>query len=254
MTMVPIMHDDVIKWKNFPRHGSFVGGIHRSPVNSPHKGQWRGGLIFSSICAWINGWVNNREAGDLRRHRAYYDVTVIDTSMTMAANMHLRTPVLRPLVFPGRDPDTKTLDEMIAESPGQLNFTHFLNLFGEKMHGKGRVLLPQVSGMKPISVHCRSLQSVDSYPVCTCLTLPNLHSSMHLPFPMCEDPDARNEPPFKVLKRTLLHPHALCCMYQVLYYLHAVSFVLYHSHHTHEAQDIPLHDTLSSTVWVHCRA
>ena len=27
--------------------------------------------------AWINGWVNNHEAGDLRRHRAHYDVTVM---------------------------------------------------------------------------------------------------------------------------------------------------------------------------------
>ena len=45
-------------------------GIHRSPVNSLHKGQWRGALMFSLICARINGWVNNREAGDLRRHRA----------------------------------------------------------------------------------------------------------------------------------------------------------------------------------------
>ena len=34
-------HDDVIKWKHFPRYWPFVRGIHRSPVNSPHKGQWR---------------------------------------------------------------------------------------------------------------------------------------------------------------------------------------------------------------------
>ena len=33
--------------------------------------------MFSLICAWINGWVNNSLAGDLRRHRAYYDVTVM---------------------------------------------------------------------------------------------------------------------------------------------------------------------------------
>ena len=72
-------HDDVIKWKHFPRYWPFVRGIHRSPVNSPHKGQWRGALMFSLICAWINGWVNNREAGDLRRHRAHYDVTVMNT-------------------------------------------------------------------------------------------------------------------------------------------------------------------------------
>ena len=69
-------HDDVIKWKHFPRNWPFVWGIHRSPVNSPHKGQWRGALIFSLICVWINDWVNNREAGDFRRYRAHYDVIV----------------------------------------------------------------------------------------------------------------------------------------------------------------------------------
>ena len=52
-------------------------GIHRSQVNSPHKGQWRGALMFSLICAWISGWVNNREAGDLRRHRAHCDVILM---------------------------------------------------------------------------------------------------------------------------------------------------------------------------------
>ena len=62
-------HDDVIKWKHFTRYWPFVRGIHRSPVNSPHKGHWRGALMFSLICAWINGSVNNREAGDLRRIR-----------------------------------------------------------------------------------------------------------------------------------------------------------------------------------------
>ena len=71
-------HDDVIKWKQFPRYWPFVRGIHRGPVNSPHKGQWRGALMFSLICAQINIWVNNREAGDLRRHHAHYDVTVMD--------------------------------------------------------------------------------------------------------------------------------------------------------------------------------
>ena len=70
-------HDDVIKWKHFPRYWPFVWGIYRSPVNSPHRGQWRGALMFSFICDWINGWVNNREAGDLRRHLAHYDVTLI---------------------------------------------------------------------------------------------------------------------------------------------------------------------------------
>ena len=51
--------------------------IHRSPVKSPPKGQWRGALLFSLICTWINGWVSNREAGDFRHHRAHYDVIVM---------------------------------------------------------------------------------------------------------------------------------------------------------------------------------
>ena len=72
------------------------------PVNSPHKGQWRRALMFSKICAWINGWVNNRDAGDLRRHRARYDVIVMillynydDRSSPVAKkrNDKLRIPV-----------------------------------------------------------------------------------------------------------------------------------------------------------------
>ena len=51
--------------------------------NSPHKNQWRGALIFSLICPWINGWVNNGEAGDLRRHHAHYAATVIKMILTI---------------------------------------------------------------------------------------------------------------------------------------------------------------------------
>ena len=46
-------------------------------MHYPHKGQWRGALIFSLISVRINGSVNNREAGDLRRYCAHYDVTVM---------------------------------------------------------------------------------------------------------------------------------------------------------------------------------
>ena len=67
-----LSHDDVIKWKHFLRYWPFVRGIHHSPVNSHHKGQRSGALMFSLICAWINGWVNNREAGDLISYRAHY--------------------------------------------------------------------------------------------------------------------------------------------------------------------------------------
>ena len=62
--------------------------IHRSPVNSPHKGQWRqGALMFSLILARTNGWVNNSEAGDLIRHRAHYDVILMLLVQKQSANM-----------------------------------------------------------------------------------------------------------------------------------------------------------------------
>ena len=77
-------NDDVIKWKHFPRYWPFVEGIHWLPVNSPHKGPWRGALMFSLVCAWIKGWVNNREAGDPRRHRVHYDVTLMGKWVAVA--------------------------------------------------------------------------------------------------------------------------------------------------------------------------
>ena len=73
-------HADSIKWNHFLHYWPFVRGIHWSPVNSSHTGQWRGALMFSLIYAWINSCVNNREAGDLRRYRAHYDVIVMHLS------------------------------------------------------------------------------------------------------------------------------------------------------------------------------
>ena len=74
--------DDVIKWKHSPRNWPFVWGIHRSPVDSPHKGQWLRALMFSLIRACTDGWVNDRGAGDLRHHRAHYDVTLMVYSLS----------------------------------------------------------------------------------------------------------------------------------------------------------------------------
>ena len=52
------IYDDVLKWEHFPRYWPFVWGFPRSLVNSPHKGQRRGALIFSLICSWINAGVS----------------------------------------------------------------------------------------------------------------------------------------------------------------------------------------------------
>ena len=75
------------------------------PVNSPHKGQWRGALMFSLIYIWINGWVNNREAGDLRRHQAHCDVIVMkgkhynDTIMSAMASRITSLTIIYPTFF-----------------------------------------------------------------------------------------------------------------------------------------------------------
>ena len=88
-------HDDVIKWKHFLRYWPFVRGIHRPPVNSPHKCQWRGALVFSFIYTRINGWENNRKAGDLRRHRDHYDVIVMQYGIRYILGiMHMVHPLM----------------------------------------------------------------------------------------------------------------------------------------------------------------
>ena len=70
-----VTHDDVIRWKHFPRYWPFVQGNHRSPVNSPHKGQWRGAFIFFDLRlnqplskqSW--GWWFETLSRSLWRHR-----------------------------------------------------------------------------------------------------------------------------------------------------------------------------------------
>ena len=75
-----VTHDDVIKWKHFPRYWPFVRGIHRSPGEFPAQRPVTRSFDFSLISTRINDWLNNGEAGDLRRYRAHYDVTVVGLS------------------------------------------------------------------------------------------------------------------------------------------------------------------------------
>ena len=74
-SVITSTHDDIITWKHFRVTVLLCGEFTGSLVNYPHKGQWRGALMFFIICAWTNGWVNNRDAGYMRRHRANNDVT-----------------------------------------------------------------------------------------------------------------------------------------------------------------------------------
>ena len=71
-------------WNIFGVTGPFCGEIHRSPVSSPQR------VVFSLICTWINGWVNNHETGDLKRPRAHYDVTVMSWAHIDLGRFHVR--------------------------------------------------------------------------------------------------------------------------------------------------------------------
>ena len=99
----------------FRSTGPLVRGIHRSPVNSPHTGQWRGAFMFLWSAPWINGWANNREAGDLRHHHAHYNVTVmwnLEKYLDVVTDTRYRTSITRlgtssHTLEIGRGPDSK---------------------------------------------------------------------------------------------------------------------------------------------------
>ena len=93
-------YDDVIKWKHFSRHWSFVRGIRRSPVNSPHKGQWRGALMFSLFCVLnkrlskqSRGWWFKTPSRSLWHHcdfmKALHEVTSMPRSCHDGDNIGL---------------------------------------------------------------------------------------------------------------------------------------------------------------------
>ena len=89
-------HDDVIEWKHFPRYWPFVWGIHRSLVNSPQKGQWRGALMYSLICA-LHKWLSKQSWG-WRHQRAHYDVIVMLKRPVYPVQSISRYPI-KPQIF-----------------------------------------------------------------------------------------------------------------------------------------------------------
>ena len=75
--LLDYLHDDVIKWKHYPRYWPFVRGIHRWPVDCPHKASDAELWCFFFYLRLNKRWASNRDAGDLRRHRTQYDVTLM---------------------------------------------------------------------------------------------------------------------------------------------------------------------------------
>ena len=73
-------------WKHFPVTGHLCRELTGHRWISPQKGRWGGALMFPLICVWINSWVSNREAGDLRRYQALCDVAVM--IVVIAVDIH----------------------------------------------------------------------------------------------------------------------------------------------------------------------
>ena len=95
MRLNTLTHDDVIRWKHFPRYWHFTRGIHRSPkllkltrigiqkcislpASSVNQRPVTRSFDVSLTCAWTNGSANNWGASDLRRHCAHCDVSVMN--------------------------------------------------------------------------------------------------------------------------------------------------------------------------------
>ena len=91
-------------------------GNCQSSVNSSHKGQWRGVLGFSLMCAWTNGWVNNRDPCDLRRHGAYYDVIANDRRGTYVTSSRIYCKLASPVIENGPRISVQTLFHMFANN------------------------------------------------------------------------------------------------------------------------------------------
>ena len=117
-------HDDVIKWKHFPHYWPFVREINRSPVISPHKGQWRGALMFSLICLnkrlskqWWGWWFDVpscslwRQCNDIVRNSVSCHRN-IGFQFMMTSSNEKKIPCYSPVTgeFPSQRPVTLSFD------------------------------------------------------------------------------------------------------------------------------------------------
>ena len=99
-----ISHYDVITWKRFSHYCPFVRGILRSPVDSPHKGQWFGAFMFPLMPARTDCWTNNREAGEIEIPWRSFDVPALNSSTILCwiifwTNADLPPPTPNQIIF-----------------------------------------------------------------------------------------------------------------------------------------------------------
>ena len=120
ITAMTIVDRDIVTWWRHQME-TFSALLAICAGNSPVPGQWRGVLMFSLICVWINGGVNNRESGDLRRDRAHYVVIIMTRNVVI--NEHngdkfqfqyvCKSRCLKTLLLPQCEPFTKPTTERI---------------------------------------------------------------------------------------------------------------------------------------------
>ena len=93
--------------------------IYRLPVDFPKK---RPALVFSLICAWTNICANTRDADDLRRHGAHYDVTVMLSQNAWNYTRHTKLPNLcsQNKIFPTRGQQCMSVTLIIIGSGKRL--------------------------------------------------------------------------------------------------------------------------------------
>ena len=117
----------------------YFNTIWKVPVNSPHKGQWRGALMFSLFCVWINGWVNNREAGDLRRHHGHYDVNVMISSALYPVSLDWRPNNSNlPPPAPGHPLSTWYVWRILCTTPLRLRSVGCIRFRWHFLHTRGK--------------------------------------------------------------------------------------------------------------------
>ena len=161
-----------------------------SPVTGefPHKGQWRGPLMFSLICSWINGWVNTGEAGDLRRHRAHYDVIVMQITQCISSCITDNFVKFMPRLYESED-FLKGL--IISQSPGDAYIYIYIYIYASSNRvsiGSGNGLVPNrpaISQRVPKLLYC-----IMSFKITLLEFLPHLPGASDLIIPNYEYRDA----------------------------------------------------------------
>ena len=167
-------HDDVIKCKHFPRNLPCVRGIHRSPVNSPHRGHWRGALMFSLICTLIErlskqswGWWSETLSRPLWRHCNEMCSTCLEICTQFCAWFCFASSLLDVFVniFEGWRSDSK--------DPGSTSIWHRSDTFASD-----RYLIdvdPRVFALWTVGTSCNyPIASVVTVTVCGYICVPGL--------------------------------------------------------------------------------